>query len=108
MLQMSASFLAYLNKSSKTARRRRNFFSRNNSMPIDVFVVVSILPIERTNQCAKRINEMKRAKRDKDDGGVLKMLPRRAILVQRGPAVSRDNWDTLYYRLRAIYAVRGV
>lgn len=25
-----------------------------------------------------------------------------------GPAVSRDNWDTVYYRLRAIYAVRGV
>lgn len=23
-------------------------------------------------------------------------------------AVSRDNWDTVYYRLRAIYAVRGV
>lgn len=26
----------------------------------------------------------------------------------RALAVSRDNWDTVYYRLRAIYAVRGV
>jgi len=33
----------------------------------------------------------------------------RASLVEtQALAVSRDNWDTVYYRLRAIYAVRGV
>jgi len=42
--------------------------------------------------------------------GVLKILSRRASETNaRTPcAVSRDNWDTVYYRLRAIYAVRGV
>lgn len=49
------------------------------------------------------------------NGGVLKMLSRRDSLARslarsptRALAVSRDNWDTVYYRLRAIHAVRGV
>ena len=40
-----------------------------------------------------------------NDRGVLKILSHGESV---GPAVSRDNWDTVYYRLRAILAVCSV
>lgn len=111
--------------SKKKIERERERLFRNNNPPPFLFpkkeeegrIYKEKDRFRRNFRHAKKKEEKdisrRRRKREsrlyRKDRGVLKILSHSLTLSLSGregsPAVSRDNWDTVYYRLRAIVAL---
>lgn len=105
-----------------TSPRTDIFITRNRSLtlsPSPTYIYIYILHTQRKGSPPPRSPAISREiisleittlTREKGGGRIYKekdrfRRKRKKILGEERPAVSRDNWDTVYYRLRAIVAV---